>query len=511
MKRKFYITTPVYYVNDVPHLGHAYTTIAADTLARYKRLRGYEVFFLTGTDEHGDKIARTAKEKSISPRELADKVVVRFQNLWEKLYISNDDFIRTTEFRHTEVVRKVFLKLYEQDDIYKGKYKGWYCIPCESFWLESQLKEGNLCPECGRKVEKVEEEGYFFRLSKYQKRLLLHLEKNPDFVLPPTRKNEVIKFVKSGLKDLSITRLKSNWGIPCPIQKEHTIYVWIDALLNYISAIGYPLKKEKFSFLWPADVQIVGKDILKFHAIIWPSLLMALGLKPPRMVFAHGWWKVNNEKMSKSKGNVVDPEEVAEKYGADSLRYFLLRDPPFGEDGIFSLSLFIKRVNSDLANDLGNLLNRTLPLVIKYYEGRIPYPDREKSDGIEIKNRAEETISQLDEIMNTLSFSRALSLIWEIVRSANLYIDRRAPWNLAKDKKREGGCGTVLYNVLDTLRIITLLIFPFIPQLAKKMWNQLGIKEELEKQILNEESIKKGITPGTEIKKGPPLFPRIEK
>jgi len=511
LKKNFYITTPIYYVNDIPHLGHAYTTIAADVLARYKRLRGYNVFFLTGTDEHGDKIARTAEKRGISPHELTDKVVIRFKNLWKELYISNDDFIRTTEFRHIEAVKKVFLKLYKQDDIYKGKYKGWYCIPCESFWLESQLKEGNLCPECGRKVEKVEEESYFFRLSKYQKKLLEHFEKNPNFVLPPTRRNEAIKFIKSGLKDLSVTRLKLNWGIPCPIQKEHTIYVWVDALLNYISAIGYPFGKEKFSFFWPADVQIVGKDILKFHAIIWPSILMALGLKLPKIVFAHGWWKVNNEKMSKSKGNVIDPKEITEKYGADPLRYFLLRELPFGGDGSFSTFLFIKRVNSDLANNLGNLLNRTLPLVIKYCDSKVPYPDKENNDEIGIKKRAEEIISQLDEMMNALSFSKALSLIWEIAKLTNLYIDKSAPWSLAKDKSKEGEYRTVLYNVLDSLRIITILAFPFIPQSAKKMWNQLGIEEELEKQILDEESIKKGIIPGTKIKKGPPLFPRIEE
>ncbi|RLE07520.1 methionine--tRNA ligase [Candidatus Aerophobetes bacterium] len=510
MTDKFYLTTPLYYVNDVPHIGHAYTTIAADVLARYKRLRGYKVFFLTGTDEHGNKIARAAKERGLSPEELADSVVKRFQNLWGKLYISYDDFIRTTESRHTKVVEKVFLRLYEQKDIYKGFYEGWYCVPCESFWLESQLAEGSLCPECKRPVERVKEESYFFRLSKYQDQLLNYIEKNPDFVLPPTRRNEVVEFIKRGLRDISVTRLRLEWGIPCPVEKKHTIYVWIDALLNYISALGYSLDGEKFSLFWPADVQLVGKDILKFHAIIWPALLMALGIKPPRKVFAHGWWMVKGEKMSKSRGNVISPEELVERYGADPLRYFLLREVPFGEDGNFSPSLFIKRVNSDLANDLGNLLNRTLPLVERYCEGKVPCPAEERAEDAELREKVRQVVLRLDELMNGLAFSEALSLIWEIIRFANLYIDRSAPWRLAKEGKKER-LSTVLYYLLETLRVVSLLVFPFIPRSAERIWAQLGLEDKLSEKRWDEVE-RWGILPsGIRVRRKAPLFPRIKE
>ncbi len=509
MGEKFYLTTPLYYVNDLPHIGHAYTTVAADALARYKRLKGYNVFFLTGTDEHGNKIAQAAKRKGLAPEELADQVVRRFKNLWEKLCISYDDFIRTTESRHTKVVERIFLRLYEQGDIYKGVYEGWYCIPCESFWLESQLGEGGLCPECGRPVEKVKEESYFFRLSKYQKKLFNYIEENPDFILPPTRRNEVIEFIKKGLKDISVTRLRLEWGVPCPVEEKHTIYVWIDALINYISALGYSTDEERFSLFWPADVQLVGKDILKFHAIIWPSLLMALGLRPPRRIFAHGWWMTKGEKMSKSKGNVINPERLVKEYGSDPLRYFLLREVPFGEDGNFSLSLFIKRVNSDLANDLGNLLNRTLPLVERHCKGRVPFPQDEERDD-EIREKIAQVLLQLDEKMDSLSFSEALSLIWEIVKTANLYIDRCAPWRLAREGKRKR-LHAVLYNLLETLRVLSFLLYPFIPSSAEKMWTQLGIKEDLKRQTWKEAEHWGRLTPGIEIKRGSPLFPRIKE
>ncbi|MCD6574180.1 methionine--tRNA ligase, partial [Candidatus Aerophobetes bacterium] len=384
---KFYLTTPVYYVNGAPHLGHAYTTIAADTLSRYRRLLGDNVFFLTGTDEHGSKILQAAKERSLSPYQLVDQMVAKFKNLWGKLLISYSDFIRTTESRHTRVVENIFLELYKRGDIYKGKYSGWYCVPCETFWLESQLKEGRLCPECKREVIRVEEDSYFFRLSKYQRPLLNYYSEHPDFVLPQVRMNEVVEFVKRGLRDLSITRLNLEWGISCPLDKSHSVYVWIDALINYISALGYSIDNGKFSIFWPADVHLVGKDILKFHAIIWPALLMSLGIELPKMVFAHGWWMIKGEKMSKSKRNVVDPEWIVDKFGPDYLRYFLLREVPFGEDGNFSPSLFIKRVNSDLANDLGNLLNRTLPLVVKYSQGRVPSPEKTTSQDNELKEK----------------------------------------------------------------------------------------------------------------------------
>ncbi|MFQ6066432.1 MAG: methionine--tRNA ligase [bacterium] len=506
LRKKFYLTTPVYYVNDIPHLGHAYTTIAADALARYKRLKGYEVLFLTGTDEHGDKINRAAKEKGITPLELADQVVSRFQHLWKKLSISNDDFIRTTESRHTQAVSKIFQRLYEQKDIYQGTYKGWYCVPCESFWLEPQLKEGQLCPECGRKTEKVEEKSYFFRLSRYQRPLLEHFDHHPNFVLPPSRKNEVVEFVKRGLKDLSITRLKLAWGVPCPVEREHTIYVWIDALINYISALGYGVNKDRFSSYWPADVHLVGKDILRFHAIIWPALLMALGIELPHTVFAHGWWKIKGEKMSKSKKNVIDPEEIVKQHGSDQLRYFLLREVPFGEDGNFSSPLFIKRVNGDLANDLGNLLNRTIPLVVRHCGGKVPSPANEDKT---LAEKIRKILPLLDEAMNILSFSEALSYAWEIVKSANLYIDRCAPWKLAREEDGQKRLNTVLYNLLETLRVLALLLFPFIPGSAKKMWAQLGIEEDLGSQTLDRANAWGRLSPGTTVKKGPPLFPRI--
>ena len=508
LRKKFYLTTPLYYVNDVPHIGHTYTTVAADALARYKRLRGYEVFFLTGTDEHGDKILEAARKKGKTPIELANRVVSRFQSLWKALHISNDDFLRTTEERHIKVVKEAFSRLYEQDDIYKGIYEGWYCTPCETFWLESQLEGKRICPQCQQAVRRIKEESYLFRLSRYQNRLLQHLEKNPEFVLPPSRKNEVVEFIKGGLHDLSVTRLRLPWGIPCPVDGKHTIYVWVDALLNYISALGYP-SHSRFLSLWPANVQLVGKDILKFHAVIWPSLLMALGVQPPRLVFAHGWWKMGGEKMSKSKGNVVDPGPLIKDYGADALRYFLLREVPFGEDGRFSPSLFVKRVNSDLANDLGNLLNRTIPLLIRSCGGRIPHPQEGNSAGFE--DLTKNTLSRLDQFMDRLSFSEALSGIWQMVKAANLYIDRSAPWRLAKEKGKQKELYTVLYNLLEVLRILALILFPFIPSSAQKIWDQIGMEENLDSQILESTEVWGNLAPGREVNKGPPLFPRIKE
>ena len=509
--RKFYLTTPVYYVNDIPHIGHAYTTVAADTLVRYKRLSGYDVFFLTGTDEHGNKILQTAQKNNLTPIELSDKMSANFKKLWGKLHISYDDFIRTTQTRHTQVVKKIFLKLYEKGDIYKGKYEGWYCIPCESFWLESQLKEGKLCPECGGKVEKIKEESYFFKLSRYQKPLLAYFKAHPNFVLPSTRMNEVVEFVKRGLNDLSVTRLNLKWGIPCPIDDNHTIYVWIDALINYISALGYLKNNFRFSKFWPADVQLVGKDILKFHAIIWPALLMALGLELPRMIFAHGWWKIKGEKMSKSKKNVVDPLKLAEDYGADCLRYFLLREVPFGEDGNFSYSLFIKRINSDLSNDLGNLLNRVLPLVVRYCGGKIPSPSKEGEEDKKLREKIDNLFPSLEKSMETLSFSDALSKIWEIVRGGNLYVDKCAPWQLAKKEGKKARLNTVLYNSLEVFRILSILLFPFIPKSAEKMWAQLGLQENLNLQSLKKAKIWGQLSPGILVQKGSPLFPRIKE
>jgi len=508
LKKKFYVTTAISYVNDVPHLGHACEAIAADVLARYNRLKGHNVFFLTGTDEHGNKIAQAAEKKGITPAELVDTMTDRFRTLSKNLNISYDDFIRTTELRHTKVVCEIFKRLYEQNDIYKGTYKGWYCTPCESFWLESQLREERLCPECKREVQRIEEESYLFRLSKYEKPLLKHFESHPSFVLPATRRNEVVQFIKGGLKDTSVTRLRLDWGVACPVEKKHSIYVWIDALINYISALGYTLNGERFSTYWPADVHLIGKDILRFHGVIWPAILMALGIKLPRMVFAHGWWKLKGEKMSKSKGIVIDPEEIVSEYGADCLRYFLLREVPFGEDGNFSISLFVKRVNSDLANDLGNLLNRTIPLVIRYCQGKVPPFYK---DGGELKKKTEKVFSELDSAMNVLAFSQALSSIWKIVKLSNLYIDKNAPWQLAKEKNKQKELHNILYNLLETLRILALILFPFIPDSAQKIWTQLGIEGSIEDQIVEKAKIWGQLKPGTKVKEGPPLFPRIQK
>ncbi|MBE0478422.1 methionine--tRNA ligase [Candidatus Aerophobetes bacterium] len=507
---KFFITTPVYYVNDVPHLGHAYTTIAADTLSRYRRLLGDEVFFLTGTDEHGSKILQAARQKNISPQKLADEMTARFKNLWEKLSISYSDFIRTTDQKHIKVVQNVFSRLHEKGDIYKGKYSGWYCVPCESFWLESQLKDKKFCPECKRETVKLEEDSYFFSLSKYQKPLLDYYNENPDFVLPSTRKNEVVEFVKRGLRDISVTRLNLEWGIPCPVDEQHSIYVWVDALINYISALGYSLEEERFFTFWPADVHLVGKDILKFHAIIWPALLMAIGIKLPGMVFAHGWWMIKGEKMSKSRKNVVEPEWIIDRFGSDYLRYFLLREVPFGEDGNFSPALFVKRVNSDLANDLGNLLNRTLTLVVKHFQAKVPRPGKINAQDDELKGKIDSLPDNLQNFMDRLSFSQAFDSIWEVVRGANLYLDRCAPWRLVKKGETER-MGSVLYNVLEIIRILTVVLFPFIPRGAEKMWKQLGMEDILSEQKLKD-AVKWGKLPfALEVKKPEPVFPRIKE
>jgi len=510
MKKKFYLTTPLYYVNDMPHLGHAYTTISADALARYHRLKGEEVFFLTGTDEHGMKIFRAAQKMGLSPQELADRMVKRFKELWNILSISYDDFIRTTEVRHTRVVEKVFKILFQKGEIYRGKYRGWYCTPCESFWLSSQLREGKFCPECGREVEELEEETFFFRLSRYETRLLDFLRDNPSFVLPPSRYRETVEFVRGGLKDLSVTRLNLSWGVPCPLDIHHSIYVWIDALLNYISAPGYLFEEERFQTLWPVDVHLIGKDILKFHSIIWPALLMALDLPLPKLIFAHGWWLSEGEKMSKSKGNVIDPKELAQKYGADTLRYFLLREVPFGEDGNLSHSLFEERINSDLANDLGNLLHRVLPLVERYLGGKIPSPSSLQKEDKKLIEKGREIIPKMDRSMDKLSFSEALSFLWELVRETNLYLDRCAPWRLFKNKALKRA-KTVTYVTLETIRRISFLLFPFLPTSSLKMGEQIGLEEKaISSATLKEVKEWGKLPPGKEIKKGPPLFPRIE-
>ncbi len=510
-RQKFYITTPLYYVNDVPHLGHAYTTIASDSLARFKRLDGFEVFLLTGTDEHGQKIERASQGKNKKPQELADEVVVHFRDLWGKLNISYDDFIRTTEPRHEKAVQELFSILYRKGDIYRGVYEGDYCIPCERYVLPGESVEGK-CPDCGRPTEKLKEETFFFKMSGYQKPLLDYLAAHPDFVQPPVRYNEIVSFIRGGLKDLSISRTNFRWGVPIPGEKDFVIYVWFDALINYITAAGFGSDEKKFGKWWPADVHLIGKDILKFHAVIWPAMLIAAGIKPPHKVFAHGWWTNNGEKMSKSKGNFINPLEIIEEFGTDALRYFILREVPFGQDGDFSREALIRRLNSDLANDFGNLIYRTLTMVEKYTGGEIPVPDKEETTAadLDLKERALKIIPQVREGLNNLAFNQVLELIWEFIRSVNKYIDSMSPWSLKKENRIER-LQTVLYNFLESLRFIALFTVPFLPASGEGLWRQLGIKEDIWQSGFS--SIEKwgGLKPGGRINKEAPLFPRIEQ
>lgn len=506
---RYFITTPIYYVNDVPHIGHAYTTIAADVMARYRRLRGDDVFFLTGSDEHGLKIEKAAEGNRERPIDLADRVVTGFMELWKRLNISTNDFIRTTEERHKITVQHFFEHIKARGDIYLGEYRDWYCIPCESFWTDTQLIEGK-CPDCKRVVEKVKEESYFFRMSRYQEQLLDYIEKNPDFIQPSYRKNEVVSFVKSGLRDLSISRTSFKWGIPVPGDERHVIYVWFDALVNYITAAGYPGDMERFNDTWPADLHLVGKDILRFHAIYWPTFLMAAGLPLPKKVFAHGWWTVEGEKMSKSKGNVVDPNEIIDRYGVDQFRYFLLREVPFGLDGDFSTTALVGRINGELANDLGNLLSRSIAMTIKYFDGVIPAPCSSEEIDRELIRTAEEAVSGLDGAMKEVAFQRGLTNIWSLVSFANKYIETNAPWALAKDEAKKERLQTVIYNTLESLRVTAILISPFMPDTAAKMWEALNIPTLFDEVKIGDArwgGLKTGIT----LSKPAPLFPRIEE
>ncbi len=511
--KAYYITTPIYYVNDVPHIGHAYTTIAADTMARYKRLRGFDVLFATGTDEHGQKIAKSAEKMGIEPLELANQVVKKFKNLWPTLNIRPDDFIRTTEKRHEEVVQKIFNQLYEKGDIYKGKYEGWYCIPCETFWPETQI-EGNKCPDCGRPIEKFKEESYFFKMSRYQDRLLQHIQENPTCIQPESRKNEIIRFIQGGLKDQSVTRIRTslNWGIDVPFDSKHVIYVWFDALINYLTVAGYGIDEKKFNFYWPEAVHLIGKDIVRFHTIIWFTMLMAAGIQPPKMVFSHGWWTIEGEKMSKSKGNVVDPYQVAAEYTADAFRYFLLRELSFGQDGNFSRQLLIQRINYDLANDLGNLLSRTIAMAKIFCDGKIPSaaPEEETYD-LDLKKLAEQTVNKVIDNMDQMSFNLALENIWTLIRRTNKYIDQTEPWLLGRDKSKKERLNQVIYYLAESLRIISLLVSAFMPETATKIRNQLGIKEDIEKVTIPEDTRWGKLKPGTLVNPGDNLFPRIEE
>ena len=506
---KYYISTPIYYPSDRLHIGHAYCTTIADSLARYQRLEGKEVFFLTGSDEHGQKIQRKAEEKGVTPIGYVDGIVASFQQLWRKLGISNDDFIRTTQERHYKVVQHIFQTIYEQGDIYKSAYEGWYCTPCETFWLERQLQDGK-CPDCGRPVEVVQEESYFFRMSKYQDRLLKHIEENPDFIQPASRRNEMINFIKSGLEDLCVSRTTFDWGIPVPFDKKHVVYVWFDALSNYLTAAGYLDNPEKFTKFWPADVHLVGKEIVRFHSIIWPIILMALDLPLPKKVYGHGWLIVDGDKMSKSKGNVVDPLLLIDEFGADAIRYFLLREINLGQDGNFSRDALIQRINADLANDLGNLLHRTLNMIGKFQAGVVKAAGDENAIDKSLQADAMQAVKSFAEGMENMQLSATIKNVWAFIGRTNKYIDETAPWALAKDESKQERLQTVMYNLIESLRIISVLIAPFMPNTAPKIWKQLGLGEFSKVKF---KDIKEWGTVMTETKVEQPeqIFPRIEE
>ena len=508
-KETFYISTPIYYPSDKLHIGHAYCTTIADSMARYKRLTDVDVLFVTGSDEHGQKIQRKAAEQNITPKEYVDKIVAGFQALWEKLNISNDEFIRTTEKRHYNVVQEIFKKIYDKGDIYKSTYEGLYCTPCETFWIERQLVDGK-CPDCGRPVETVQEESYFFRMSKYQDRLLQFIEDNPDFIQPVSRKNEMINFIKGGLEDLCISRTTFDWGIPVPIDNKHVIYVWFDALSNYLTAAGYLSDTEKFNKFWPADIHLVGKEIVRFHTIIWPIILMALELELPKKVYGHGWLVVDGDKMSKSKGNVIDPVALIDEFGADSIRYFLLREINLGLDGNFSREALIQRINADLANDLGNLLHRTLSMVNKFNGGLVKNTKVLEDVDTELIELAQNTVKQYQDSMDKMEISVAIRTVWNLISRSNKYIDLTGPWALAKDESKQERLQTVMYNLIESLRIISVLIAPFMPNTAPKIWKQLGLGEFSKVKF---KDIKEWGTVMTETKVEQPeqIFPRIEE
>lgn len=508
-KKPFYITTPIYYPSGNLHIGHAYTTVAADCMARFKRMQGFDVYYLTGTDEHGQKIERVAAENGKEPIKYVDEIVVNIRKLWDLMLISNTDFIRTTEPRHEELVQKIFQKVYDQGDIFISEYQGWYCSPCETFFTERQLVDGK-CPDCGREVELLKEESYFFNMAKYAPRLLEHIDAHPNFIQPESRRNEVVNFIKGGLEDLCVSRTTFKWGIPVPFNDKHVVYVWFDALINYLTAVGYMQDDEKFNKYWPADVHLMAKDIIRFHAIIWPCMLMALDLPLPKKVCAHGWIMLEGGKMSKSKGNVIDPTILVGKYGVDAVRYFLLKELTFGQDGFYSEENMVTRINSDLANDLGNLISRTIAMIIKYFDGSIPAAGETAAVDEELKELARNTYKEATEKLEKLDFAAYLIAVSRLISRANKYIDETEPWNLAKSEERKSRLATVMYNLAETIRIVLILTAPSMPTLIARANQQLGIFSD-ETRLTWEEAGSFGLVQaGTKVNKGESLFPRID-